>query len=110
MACRIRGFRGTRCVGTDDPWRHSSTAVGVAVAPIRGFTRFLTPCIACISPNASAMDASGCKTRSIDGLSEVCEPTLRDSISEESDGVYEGLYRSRKYLGGLMSDGIGPIA
>jgi hypothetical protein len=38
------------------------------------------------------------------------EPGLLDSVSAESVGVYEGMYRSKKYRGGPSSDGIGPIA
>lgn len=41
---------------------------------------------------------------------ELSELGLRDSTSAESDGVYEGMYRSMKYRGGPTSDGIGPIA
>ena len=68
------------------------------------------PCTAFISSNARTTDASGCKTRSMEGFSKVRGLGLRDPMSAEGDGVYEGMYRSRKYRGGPTSDGIGPIA
>ena len=70
----------------------------------------LARCTAFISSNARTMDASGCTTRRIEGFSNVCELGLWELLSAERDGVYEGMYRSRKYRGGPMSDGIGPIA
>ena len=53
------------------------------------------------------MDASGCTTRRIEGFLMVCELGLWESMSAERDGVYEGIYRSRKYCGGPTSNGIG---
>jgi hypothetical protein len=90
--------------------RRSSTTLGFAAAPIRVVAPEQARCTAFISSNARTMDASGCKTRSIESFSNVCEFGLWESISVERDGVYEGMYRSRKYRGGPMSDGIGPIA
>ena len=46
----------------------------------------------------------------MEGLPIACESGLRDSMSVERDGVYEGMYRFRKYRGGPTPDGIGPIA
>lgn len=50
-----------------------------------------------VSAHAPGRD-SGCATRSNEGFSNFlgCEPGLRDSMSEVSVGVYEGMYRSMR--------------
>src|SRR5258708_6062345 len=56
---------------------------------------------------------SGCATRSSEGLLNVSGNSLgfRDSMRAESVGVYEVMYRSKKYSNSLpTSDRIGPIA
>ena len=84
--------------------------MGVALAELSVSTSVLTDCTTYISSNADSIDASGCKTRRREGLTDVCDPDLLDSIRAERVGVYDGMYRSRKYPGGPESDEIGPIA
>src|SRR6266702_1013459 len=89
----------------------SITVLGVAIFETRVVTGIPTACMTLISSHAPNR-VSGCATRSNEGLSSVSSNDLgfRDSMSAESVGVYEGVYRSIKYSPSLSSDGIGPIA
>jgi hypothetical protein len=67
------------------------TAEGVAFLDIRVVTVVLRRRMCEISSQAPGIDSSGCATRSIDGFSNECELVLRDSMSADSVGVYEGI-------------------
>ncbi len=62
-----------------------------------------------ISLGAYGIFLSGWAMRSIEGLLTACELGFWDLMSVERDGIYEGMYRSRKYHGQPMSDRMGPI-
>jgi hypothetical protein len=86
------------------------TAEGVALLDTSVVTFGLRRRTSAIFFHAPDIDSSGCATRSIDGFSNECEPGLRDSMSEESVGVYEGMYKPEKYNLTEPSDRIGPMA
>src|SRR5487761_1724226 len=86
------------------------TAGGVAVLEISVVTVVSRLRMRDISFQAAGMFSSGCATRSIDGFSDKCGPGLRDSMSAERVGVYEGMYRSEKYNSKRPSDRTGPMA
>jgi hypothetical protein len=77
---------------------------------MRVIAQELAHCTASISSNACTIVASGYTTRRIEGFLKVCEFSLWELMSAGRDGVYEEMYRSRKYRGRPTSDEIGPIA
>jgi hypothetical protein len=93
--------------------RPSITVSGVAISERRVVTGVLAASIALISSSAPGR-RSGRATRRIEGfkLSDASDngPRFRDSISAESDGVYDEMYRSEKYSSLSSADGNGPIA